>query len=73
MQDTPVDIVDRLRPAVVEVNGDRCDAKRCGAQAYVYAEYHIGSLAFCGHHGGEYLHRLRATAVTVIDLRHLIP
>lgn len=69
----PVDIVDRPRPLTVEVEADRCDARVCGAQAFVYAEYVVGSLAYCGHHGTEYLDGLRATAVAVIDMRHLIP
>jgi hypothetical protein len=29
---------------------DRCDAKDCGAQAYVKAEGVTGELLFCGHH-----------------------
>lgn len=29
---------------------DRCDAKQCGAQAYVQVEGVTGSLLFCGHH-----------------------
>lgn len=72
MEPAPVDVVDRDRPLVVEVAADRCDAKGCGAQAFVYAEYRTGSLAFCGNHGTEYMPRLTETAVTVIDLRHLI-
>ena len=67
----PVDVVDR-GVSVVEVSGDRCDAKRCGAQAFVFAEFSVGSLAFCGHHGTEYLPGLHASAVRVVDLRHLI-
>lgn len=68
----PADVVDRDRPLVVEVAPDRCDAKGCGAQAFVYAEYRVGSVAFCGHHGTEYFERLQQTAVALIDLRHLI-
>ena len=70
LEPAPQGIVDR--PLIIEVAADRCDAKGCGAQAYVYAEYRTGSLAFCGHHGTEHLPRLHETAVTVIDLRHLI-
>ncbi len=66
----PVDVVDR--PLVVEVAADRCDAKGCAAQAFVYAEYPVGSIAFCGHHGTEYFTRLQQTAISLIDLRHLI-
>lgn len=29
---------------------DRCDAKDCGAQAYVKATGVTGELCFCGHH-----------------------
>ena len=29
---------------------DRCDAKDCGAQAYVKATGVAGELLFCGHH-----------------------
>ena len=29
---------------------DRCDAKDCGAQAYVKATGVVGELLFCGHH-----------------------
>lgn len=68
--DAPVDIVDR--PLTVEVSSDRCDARDCGAAAYVYAEYRVGSLAFCGHHGTEYYAALCRTAVRVIDFRHHI-
>lgn len=70
MTTTPVDIVDR--PLVIEPNGDRCDARNCGAAAYVYAEYPTGTLAYCGHHGTQYLPRLHQTAIRVHDLRHLI-
>lgn len=72
MAHAPTDIVDRNRPTIVEVAADRCDAKGCGAQAFVYATYPTGSLAYCGHHGTEYLPRLYETAVTVIDQRFLI-
>ena len=29
---------------------DRCDAGRCGAQAYVVTEHDAGPLFWCGHH-----------------------
>ena len=29
---------------------DRCDARDCGAQAYVQAKGVAGELFFCGHH-----------------------
>lgn len=72
MAHAPTDIVDRDRTTVVEVAADRCDAKGCGAQAFVYATYPTGSLAYCGHHGTENIEGLRRTALKVIDLRHLI-
>lgn len=70
LEPAPQDIVDC--PLVIEVTPDRCDAKDCGAQAFVYAEYRTGSLSFCGHHAAQHMTRLTETAVTVIDLRHLI-
>lgn len=73
LEEAPVDVVDRHRITVVEVDADRCDARECGARAFVYAEMPSGnSLSFCGHHGGEYLEGLAAQGATVIDLRHLI-
>jgi len=69
MDKPPPDIVDR--PLVVEVSADRCDT--CGAQAYVYAEFTTGSLAYCAHHGTQYLPELTRQALRVIDLRHLVP
>lgn len=70
MVDPPVDIVDRHKPLTIEVASDRCDT--CGAEAFVYAELEHGSVAYCGHHGTEYLPELTRQAITVIDLRHLI-
>ncbi len=32
---------------------DRCDARDCGAQAYVQATGVTGDLFFCGHHYGK--------------------
>nr|DAI69703.1 MAG TPA: hypothetical protein [Caudoviricetes sp.]DAL17883.1 MAG TPA_asm: hypothetical protein [Caudoviricetes sp.] len=70
LEPSPQDVVDRH--PVAEVTPDRCDAKDCGAQAFVYAEYRTGSISFCGHHAAQHMTRLTETAVTVIDLRHLI-
>lgn len=67
----PPDIVDRVRPLILE-RGDLCDARNCGARAYVFADFIVGSLAYCAHHGTEYLPRLRKTAVDVQDYRHLV-
>ena len=73
MDKAPVDIVDRARPIVIEVDADRCDGRRCGARAYVYAEMPSGhTVSFCGHHGTEYMAGLLDQGATVIDLRHLI-
>ena len=58
---------------VVEVSTDRCDARDCDAQAYVYAKLPTGSLSYCGHHGTEYWERLQLQSIVVIDLRHQIP
>jgi hypothetical protein len=32
---------------------DRCDARSCGAAAYVRVFYEAGALSFCGHHWSE--------------------
>lgn len=56
---------------VVEVDADLCDT--CGCRAFVYVELPKGgSLAYCGHHGAEYLPRLNEIGATVIDLRHAV-
>lgn len=77
MGEPPVDVVDRHRPVIVtiEVDTDFCDACPAEAkvQAYLYAELPSGrALAFCGHHGTEYLPNLELIHAKVIDLRHLI-
>jgi hypothetical protein len=44
----------------------RCD--RCGAAAYVHAEFASGSeLHFCAHHGHQYDDKLRKVAVVIHD------
>lgn len=56
----------------VNVAADTCDA--CGAHAYLYAEHDdwpIG-LAYCAHHGTEYLPELTRCGATVIDLRRTV-
>lgn len=56
----------------IEVDADTCDA--CGEHAYLYAEHPDWpiSLAYCAHHGTEYLPELQACGATIIDLRHLV-
>lgn len=74
MDKPPVDIVDQHPLTVIEVDADTCDAKGCGVPAFLYAEMKTGgSLSYCGHHGTEYLPRLREQGAKIIDLRHLIP
>lgn len=69
--DAPIDIVDRAR--VVEIADCLCDAKNCGAKAYVFALMPNGySIGFCGHHGTEYYDNLCKVAVHLIDLRATI-
>lgn len=46
---------------------DRCDAKKCGARAYIRATLQTGSLYFCGHHGREYMPTLVALKAVVLD------
>lgn len=56
---------------VVQVDADLCDT--CGCRAFVYVELATGgSLAYCGHHGAEYIPRLNEIGATVIDLRHAV-
>lgn len=62
----PVDVVDRHR--TVEVPTDTCDA--CGVPAFVYVQLRTGgTLAYCGHHGTEYMPRLVEVALVIIDHR----
>ena len=44
---------------------DRCD--RCGAQAFIRAQFAAGELTFCGHHGRELLVPLQQGALFVQD------
>lgn len=65
-----------VRPVVVEVDADECDACPAAAhvKAFVYAEMPSGlSLAYCGSHGTRFLAALIAQDAHIIDLRHLIP
>lgn len=70
MDDAPVDIVDRVHPVTVEVGADTCD--QCGHRAYLYAELRTGSLAYCAHHGTQYLDRLILAGAKIVDLRHQV-
>jgi hypothetical protein len=57
-----------VRPIVDRplTEADRCD--RCGAQAFLRAEFPDGSdLLFCGHHGREYAPVLAAQGAHVVD------
>lgn len=67
MDAPPRDIVDTTQ--VIEVSSDRCDAKDCGAKAYVFAQLAPGPLAFCAHHGTEYMPALVTRASVIIDFR----
>lgn len=48
---------------------DRCDAKGCGAQAYIRATLATGELLFCGHHGQLYAPKLKPLAIVWLDER----
>lgn len=49
---------------------DRCDA--CGARAWVRATLVSGDLYFCAHHARRSLESLRASALEILDERHLL-
>lgn len=57
----------------INVTTDTCDGPRCGARAYVYVQINDRELAYCGHHGTEYMPRLTENAQVIVDLRHTIP
>lgn len=44
---------------------DRCD--RCGAQAYVQAEFMNGTLLFCAHHGRKFQAPIKKQATAIMD------
>jgi hypothetical protein len=46
---------------------DRCDCAECGAQAFVRADFAIGSLFFCGHHWREVADAATRAALFVMD------
>lgn len=72
MEPAPVDIVDRGKTVVIEVDNDTCDAKGCPARSFVYAKFASGSLSFCGSHGTQYLPELERQGAKIIDMRHTI-
>lgn len=58
-------MLERMTPVLTA--GDRCDAKKCGARAYIRATLPAGPLYFCGHHGKEYMPALVAVGALVLD------
>lgn len=59
---------DGLTPAPIEAR--YCDT--CNAHALVYADINGTELAYCGHHGNEYLPKLMQLGIVIIDLRHTL-
>jgi len=69
-------------PEFRELNkSDRCDAPKCGAQAYGVAQFikvngsgdtSTSELTFCGHHLKAYRGRLDTLGAEIIDQTHLI-
>lgn len=57
---------------VIEVATRQCDA--CGAPTYVYADHPNwpAALAYCAHHGTEYLPGLRSRDAIITDNRDQI-
>ncbi|KQP62868.1 DUF7455 domain-containing protein [Nocardioides sp. Leaf285] len=49
---------------------DRCD--RCGAQAFIAAEFTASELLFCAHHGREHRDKIES-AITVDETSKLAP
>lgn len=59
---------DEFKPLLLRV--DLCDAKGCGARAFVAAVFASRSeLLFCGHHARQYHDDLERLAMFVIDYR----
>lgn len=50
---------------------DRCD--QCGARAWVRVTMANGELYFCAHHAQRHMEALRASAIDIVDERHLMP
>ncbi|MEQ6899270.1 hypothetical protein [Microbacterium sp. KR10-403] len=72
MDDAPVDIVDRHRTTVFEIDRDGCD--RCGphVEAFVFVEMPDGKpLSYCHHCGTRFWVELNRQAAHVYDLRHM--
>lgn len=73
MDAPPIDIVDRHRESVVvEVAADTCDARRCPAKAFGYAQLAHGSLSYCSHHATQFWDELNKQAKFVVDLRDMV-
>lgn len=76
MDESPVDIVDRVRVAFESETREYCDTcAGTGArvEAFVFAELPSGlSVAYCAHHGTRYFERLSEIALIVVDHRHLV-
>lgn len=53
---------------------DRCDARQCGAQAFVWVNMpeSMSGLLYCGHHFSEYEDKLRKVCIEVFDERYKI-
>lgn len=58
----------------ITVDADTCDACPHAAHvaAYLYVELPTGTLAYCAHHGTQYLPKLTELGAHIIDLRHTI-
>lgn len=70
MDEAPRDIVDRQPPTVVEVEKDECARCDIPVPAKVYAKLPSGRcIAYCGHHGTEYMAGLLEAGATIIDQR----
>lgn len=61
MDDTPRDIVDRIKALTA---ADRCD--QCGAQAYVESFHQHGRLLWCMSHYRVHTDRLAAAGIRVV-------
>jgi hypothetical protein len=57
-----------LEPLITVLTAhDRCDARACGARAYIRATFPAGPLYFCGHHGHEYMSLFVELEAVVLD------
>lgn len=68
-----MDVLDDVgMPAEPARPREYCDAKKCGAEAFVFAEVNGKELTFCGHHGTEYMPKLMEQGMVIADLRNKI-